>query len=201
MKKDETEKEKAFVVTKVKQKLVFVPPKKFWGKKIIGAIFLILGSAILTACLFYFLIIPVFFQKECPRVSLPEETEQTPQRIFIPRLNLELPVEEAKLADGQWTLAGTGVFFLPGTTSFDKSGNVVIFGSNKVLAKLNFIKKEDKIYLFGQEKYLVFEVTETKTVLPSDEAIFGESGQKTLTLFSTSDYLKGKRFVVKGVRK
>jgi len=188
---------KAFVVTKVKQKLVFVPPKKFWGKKIIGVIFLILGSAILTACLFYFLIIPLFFQKECPKVSLPKEAEQTPQRIFIPRLNLELSVEEAKLADGQWVLADASVCFLPGTASFVESGNLIIFGSNKVLAKLNLIKKEDKIYLFGQEKYLVFEVVETKTVLPSDESIFAESNKKTLTLFSTSDYLKGKRFVVR----
>jgi len=188
---------KAFVITKVKPKLVFVPPKKFWGKKIVGAIFLILGSAILTACLFSFLIIPVFFQKECPRVSLPEETEQTPQRILIPRLNLDLPIEEAKLLEGQWVLADKGLSFFSGTTSFDKSGNIIIFGSNKVLTKLNTIKKEDKIYLFGQEKYLVFEVIETETVLPSDETIFGEGDQKTLTLFSTSDYLKGKRFVIK----
>jgi len=188
---------KAFVITKVKPKLVFVPPEKFWGKKIAGAIFLILGSAILTACLFSFLIIPVFFQKECPRVSLPEETEQTPQRILIPRLNLDLPIEEAKLLEGQWVLADKGLSFFSGTTSFDKSGNIIIFGSNKVLTKLNTIKKEDKIYLFGQEKYLVFEVIETETVLPSDETIFGEGDQKTLTLFSTSDYLKGKRFVIK----
>ena len=188
---------KAFVITKVKPKLVFVPPKKFWGKKIVGAIFLILGSAILTACLFSFLIIPVFFQKECPRVSLPEETEQTPQRILIPRLNLDLPIEEAKLLEGQWVLADKGLSFFSGTTSFDKSGNIIIFGSNKVLTKLNTIKKEDKIYLFGQEKYLVFGVIETETVLPSDETIFGEGDQKTLTLFSTSDYLKGKRFVIK----
>jgi len=188
---------KAFVITKVKPKLVFVPPKKFWGKKIVGAIFLILGSAILTACLFSFLIIPVFFQKECPRVSLPEETEQTPQRILIPRLNLDLPIEEAKLLEGQWVLADKGLSFFSGTTSFDKSGNIIIFGSNKVLTKLNTIKKEDKIYLFGQEKYLVFEVIEIETVLPSDETIFGEGDQKTLTLFSTSDYLKGKRFVIK----
>lgn len=188
---------KAFVITKVKPKLVFLPPKKFWGKKIVGAIFLIFGSAILTACLFSFLIIPLFFQKECPKISCSPEISEFPEKIFIPRLNLELPVEEAKVADGQWALADAAVFFLPRAASFDKSGNIIIFGSNKVLTKLNFIKKGDKIYLFGQEKYLVFEVTETKTVLPSDETIFAESEEKTLTLFSTSDYLKEKRFVVK----
>lgn len=190
---------KAFVITKVKPKLVFVPSKKFWGRKIAGALFLIFGSVILTSTFFYFFIIPVFFQKGCPPITPPLEIMEFPQKVSIPRLDIEIQVEEAKVVDEQWVVLESNLSFLPGNASFEKGGNIIIFGSNKskVLGKLPLVKKGDQIILFGHEKYLVFEITEAKTVLPTDETIFSETAEKTLILFSTSDYLKGKRFLVK----
>jgi hypothetical protein len=193
-------KNKAFVITKVKEKLIFVPPKKFLGKKISGAILLVLGSMIVTACLFNFYILPVLFSKaSCPRVVPPEVKPSFPKRILIDRLNLDFPVEEAKIVGNQWGLSKTGLSYLPENSKLEDKGNLVIFGKNdpKFLGRLSEVKKSDKIYLFGEEKYLVFEVEETTAISPSDNSIFTASPERTLTIFSTSDYLKGRRFVVK----
>lgn len=193
-------KSKAFVITKIKEKLVYVSPKKFMGKKISGAILLVLGSVIVTACLFNFYILPALFPKaNCPEVAPPEIKPNFPKRILISRLNLDLSVEEAKIVGDQWALSKTGLSYLPENSELEDEGNLVIFGKNetKFLARLPEVRKKDQIFLLGEEKYLVFEVEETKTVSPSDNSIFTESPERTLTIFSTSDYLKGKRFVVK----
>lgn len=190
---------KAFVITKVKPKLVFVPPKKFWGRKIAGTIFLVLGSAILTSTIFIIFLIPTFFQKECPTNMVEIIPKEEPKILFIPKLNLELPIVKAKIEKGQWELPEQTVAYLPGSSLTSKRGNLVIFGNNnlKVLGRLPLLKFKDKIYLLGESQYFVFEVEEAKTVLPTDETIFKDTEEKTLTIFSTPDYLKGKRFVVK----
>jgi len=193
---------KAFVITKVKPKIIFVPSQKFWGKKIIGVIFLVLGSVILTSSLFYFFLIPyLFVPRECQTVPL-NVIHQSPQKIYFPSLNLELPVIEGKVIEDQWLLPDEAVAFLPGVSIFEEEGNLVIFGRNnpKVLGRLSTIKKKEKIYLFSESNYLVFEVEETKRVLPTDESIFFKTSGKTLTIFSTADYLNGKRFLVKAQR-
>lgn len=194
---------KAFVITRVKSKLVFLPPKKFWGKKITGVFFLILGSAILTASIFLFFIIPTFVKQECFPATMPAEELDIPKRLFIPKLDLDLPLTEAKIVEGKWPLTKEDAFYLPEPAVFKKGGNIVIFGSNqtKVLGSLTKIKKGDEIYVFGERQYLIFVVAETKTAEPSDLDIFLTTTEKTLTIFSTNDYLNGIRFVVKAVEK
>lgn len=193
---------KAFVITKIKPKLVEVRPKKFFGKKILGVIFLVLGSVILTSWLFYFFLIPTFFSSPAQTPAEKVYPVQLPVKMLIPSLGIDLSIVEARVDQDQWSLAESEIYFLPGTSPFDQPENIILFGKNsqKVLGKLSSIKISDQIYLFGEERYLLFEVTETKTVLPEDESIFSATSGASLTLFSTADYFKGKRFVVKAGR-
>jgi len=190
---------KAFVVTKFKPKLVIVPPKKFLGKRIIGVLFLVLGSAILTGSFFYFFLIPNYFKPDRSVKEVKKETD-FPRRLVIPVLSLDLPVAEARIIDGQWGLPANAAVFLPDNNFFaQKSGT--LFGSNQtgVLNNLGKVKKGDRIYLFGRENFLLFSVEEIVSSLPgepnSNEKLPVPEG--TLVLFSTGDYLKGKRIIVK----
>jgi len=193
---------KAFVITKIKPKLVEVRPKKFFGRKILGVVFLVLGSAILTSCLFYFFLIPTFFSSPIQPEAEKVYKIQLPIKILIPSQGIDLSIVEAQVDQDQWSLPESEICFLPGTTPFDQPENIILFGKNsqKVLGKLSSIKRSDQIYLFGEERYLLFEVTETRTALPEDESIFSATPGASLTLFSTADYFKGKRFVVRARR-
>ncbi len=120
--------------------------------------------------------------------------------MVIPVLSLDLPVAEARIIDGQWGLPANAAVFLPDNNFFaQKSGT--LFGSNQtgVLNNLGKVKKGDRIYLFGRENFLLFSVEEIVSSLPgepnSNEKLPVPEG--TLVLFSTGDYLKGKRIIVK----
>lgn len=193
---------KAFIITKVKEKLIYLPPKKFFGKKVSGVILLVLGSIIITGCLFNFYLIPIFFPKtECPKVSTPEIKPDFPAKLVIGRLNLEIPIEQARIINNQWAISETALSYLPENSDFKDKGNLVIYGKNdqKLLGRLTEMRKKDLIVLFWEKNSSIFEVSETKTVLASDETIFTINSGRTLTLFSTVDYLKGKRFMVKAI--
>lgn len=193
---------KAFVITKFKPKLVIVPPKNFLGKRIIGVLFLILGSSILTGSFFYFFLIPSFphfFRSGCSIGEVQKETD-SPQRLVIPALNLDLAVTKARIIDGQWALPANALVIFPENDFFNqKSGT--IFGSNQpgVLSNLGKIKKGDRIYVFGQKIFLLFATEEIFFSDPGQANLekSGSNSEKVLLLFSTNDYLKGKRLIIK----
>ena len=80
---------------KIKEKLVFIPPEKLFGRKLTGIICLVCGSLILTVSLVYFYVIPKFFPaaKGNPAAIKEEQPTFVPRRILIPYLGLDFPVE------------------------------------------------------------------------------------------------------------
>ena len=80
---------------KIKEKLVFVPSKKFFGRKLAGIICLVCGSLILTVSLVYFYVIPKFFSAaKVNQIEIREEQSTfVPKRILLPYLGLDFPVE------------------------------------------------------------------------------------------------------------
>lgn len=83
---------------KIKEKLVFVTPKKFFGKKILGIICLISGSLILTFSLVYFYLIPKLLPRFVPPQKEIVEVKEAPepfsaQRVLIPEAGIDLRIE------------------------------------------------------------------------------------------------------------
>lgn len=82
---------------KIKEKLVFITPKKFLGRKFFGVLCLICGSLILALTGAFFYIIPHFFPPKTKIVEiLPEKPTFVPQRILFPKLGIDLPVYKNK---------------------------------------------------------------------------------------------------------
>ncbi len=83
---------------KIKEKMVFLPPKKLLGRKFLGVAFVVTGSLVLTFSLFYFWLMPKFF---------PQEPVFAPVRVLIPSQNLDFRLGEAKIEEGAFKkLAG-----------------------------------------------------------------------------------------------
>jgi len=119
---------------KIKEKLVFITPKKFLGRKFFGVLCLILGSLILAFTGAFFYVIPHFFPPKTKIVEiLPEEPSFVPQRILFPKLGIDLPVYKNKPGEN-----------LPTNLSKIKTGEEILILGNKdyriykvVSAKIN----------------------------------------------------------------
>jgi len=81
---------------KIKEKLVFVPPKKFFKRKLMGIVCLFCGSLIIAVSLAYFYVIPRFFPttRSSTIEIIEKETAFVPERILFPYLGLDFSVEE-----------------------------------------------------------------------------------------------------------
>lgn len=87
---------------KIKEKLVLIPPKKFFGRKFLGVVCLVLGSLLLTGSVLFFYVIPVFFPAKTKIVQIEKEKPSfLPQRILIPKQNLDLLVENGEVVFSQ----------------------------------------------------------------------------------------------------
>lgn len=81
---------------KIKEKLVFVPPKKFFKRKLLGIICLFCGALIIAVSLAYFYVIPMFFpsSKSSTTEIVKKIPDFVPERILVPYLGLDFSVEE-----------------------------------------------------------------------------------------------------------
>lgn len=87
---------------KIKERLVFVAPKKFFGRKVLGVIFLVSGSLILAASLVYFYLIPYLLPRFFPPKKEIIEIKEIPepfsaQRVLIPTIGLDLKIKEGNI--------------------------------------------------------------------------------------------------------
>ena len=80
---------------KIKEKLVFVAPKRFLGRKVIGIIFLVSGTLIFAVSLIYFFLIPKLFPDKPKTEGTTEKSVVfLPRRVLIPSVNLNFLVYE-----------------------------------------------------------------------------------------------------------
>jgi len=83
---------------KVREKLVLVPPRKFFGKKILGVFFLVIGSLTLSLTLLYFYVLPRIFPKADKAVEVEQQQEFVPQRLLLPGAGLDFSIEKEALS-------------------------------------------------------------------------------------------------------
>ena len=143
--------------------------------------------------------------------SVPEKME--PNKLIIPRLNLDLPIVYASEdSEGEFQKdLQSGVVHFPDTANPGEPGNVYIFGhsSDYIWSKGNYkhafsllpqIKIGDSIVISNQagDKF-IYIVTETKIVSPKDKSVLGQFDYKQKLLTLQTSYPLGtalKRFIV-----
>lgn len=139
---------------KIKEKLVFVTPKRFFGRKVVGIIFLIGGTLLLALSLIYFFLIPRLFPDR-PKIEQVLENKNTflPRRVLIPSVNLNFLVYEGIVAESDFS-------------EFTK------------------VKKGDEILILGKETYKIYRLTniETKIGSASSSLILNERSMKLVLL-------------------
>lgn len=123
---------------------------------------------------------------------------QPPTRIMIPRLAIDIPIREARVIDGYWEVFETTAGHGTGSGNPGEIGNMVIFAHARtgLFLSLRDIKDQDAVYVFTNDRWYRYRVSETKIVSPNEVEVIQPTSDETLTLFTCSGFLDTKRLVV-----
>lgn len=77
---------------KIKERLVLIPPKKFFGRKLLGIFCLFLGSVVLVGSAVYFYLMPAITNSRVERIEVFKQVPFFPERLIIPAVGLDLAI-------------------------------------------------------------------------------------------------------------
>jgi LPXTG-site transpeptidase (sortase) family protein len=122
-----------------------------------------------------------------------------PIEIAIPKLEINLPINEATIKDGRWVFEGGGAFYLNQSPIPGDKGNSIIFGHNfpNVFGKLRNVQKGDLISVTlknGTKRD--FKVEYTQNVTPDQTHVLNSTNDTRLTIYTCSGFLDLKRLLV-----
>lgn len=127
---------------------------------------------------------------------------ETPIRIIIPSVSIDIPVKTAKITNGYWEIFNNEASYGSGTAPPGSIGNTVIFAHTRdgLFANLKKLKIQNKIYVFTKSKWFTYEVKNIHEVLPNDISVIQNYNDETLTLFTCTGFLDSKRLIVTSKR-
>jgi len=130
------------------------------------------------------------------------KAQQSPNRIVIPSLNINLPVKEAKIVSGFWEVFPDSAGFGLGSAYPDETGNTVIFAHARqgLFLPLKEIKTGESVLVLTADAWYSYTVAEIKEVLPSQTEVIGPTDSSILTLYTCSGYADSKRLIVTAVK-
>ena len=128
--------------------------------------------------------------------------ENSPSRILIPELSIDLEVLASEIRGGYWLVhensAGWGVGSgLPGDI-----GNQVIFAHARdgLFLPLKDIEVDMAIYVFTKDSWYRYKVSNIGEAYPHQTEVIKPSDDERLTLYTCSGYKDTKRLIVTATR-
>ncbi|HVZ67395.1 MAG TPA: sortase [Patescibacteria group bacterium] len=121
------------------------------------------------------------------------------KRILISSVDIDLPVEPAKIVDGYWETSDTTASHGEGSLNPGQGGNVVIFAHARMglFYPLKDVKKGDIVYVLTTNKWYRYKISSVSSVLPNDVTVVAPTKKEVLTLFTCSGFFDEKRLIVK----
>jgi sortase A len=125
-----------------------------------------------------------------------------PTRLLIPKIGLDLPIEEVTINLGNWQVADYAVGHHQGTANAGDSSNMVLAGHRdirgSVFLKLNELQTGDEIKVFSSVGVYRYIVTETFEVSPNEISVLAPSSEPIATLITCTPIgLATKRLIVR----
>ena len=180
-------------------------------KKILSAIFLIVGLVLISQGIFDLskrlglYKVPVTISqpdiRDLPagQAGLRTKFSSVPAKIAINSLKLNLPVEPTLIEKGTWPTSQIGVSFLKNSGTLGLPGNLIFYGHNwkTLLGSLKSIKVKDEIILTDATgKDFIYTVAYVAQVDQSDTSILADTKDERLTLYTCIGFMDQKRLVV-----
>jgi sortase A len=124
-----------------------------------------------------------------PAVVIPTPGPQSPTRLVIPALNVDVPVLEGI----DWETLKKGAGHLPGSANPGERGNVYIAGHNDIYGEifryLDRLKVGDDVVIYAGDKPYYYKVKATRVVEPTEVSIMFPTTEPIATLQTCYPYL------------
>lgn len=128
----------------------------------------------------------------------PLEIFDPPQRIVLPKHQIDLKVVEAPIIDGFWETSEINASHGEGSASPGQIGNMVIFAHARVglFYNLRDVQTNDLIYVFTKDKWYQYKVSKITSVYPNQIEVISPTADEQLTLYTCSGFADEKRLIV-----
>jgi LPXTG-site transpeptidase (sortase) family protein len=131
-----------------------------------------------------------------------EKKEDTPKKVIIKGLDINVDLEEGFIEQGVWKLSDTRGSYLINSSAPGEGGNVVVYGHNRehIFANLKNIKEEDIIRIVTQSDLVyMYKVAEVKKVKPNVVEDVQPKDYEVLTIFTCIGFMDSERLIVKAI--
>lgn len=127
-----------------------------------------------------------------------QKADNSPKRIIIPDIDIDLVVKEAKVVNGYWEVFSDSAGFGSGSTYPNEVGNTVIFAHARkgLFLPLKSSVVGQKVYLLTQEKWFSYTINEVKVILPNQIEVIAPTKEAVLTMYTCSGFADSKRLIV-----
>jgi sortase A len=131
--------------------------------------------------------VPDYISPRALRVS-PVFSEQRPQRLIIPAIELDTPVKEVYIQDGIWQVADYAAGYHHGSAFPGEPGNTVIAGHaglrGAVFRSLGTLRAGDDVLLDAGGNRYRYRVREQLSVWPTQTEVMRPTETPVLTLIT-----------------
>ena len=128
----------------------------------------------------------------------PAKETASPTQIVIPKVGIDLLIEETVITNGIWQISVNGASHLAMSASPDQEGTIIMYGhnTNNRFGPIRWLTKGEKIEVKTSDgKKHMYVVSEIKKVAPDRMDIFEQKGE-TLILYTCDGFADLQRFVV-----
>lgn len=127
-----------------------------------------------------------------------QNTENSPVRILIPKVDIDLYVTNSRIIDGYWELSENTASYGLGSGHPGTKSNTVIFAHARhgLFYNLKDVKLNDTVYVFTKDKWYMYKVSTITTVYPNQTDIIQPTKDETLTLYTCTGFADEKRLIV-----
>lgn len=121
-----------------------------------------------------------------------------PDRILIPKSNVDLKVIPSKIVNGYWELSEDTASYGLGSGTPNTKSNTVIFAHARegLFYNLKNVKKGEIVYVFSKDKWFRYKINKVTTVYPNEIQVIQPTKNETLTLYTCSGFYDEKRLIV-----
>lgn len=135
-------------------------------------------------------------------ISVKAQIHQPPVQIKIHSINIDLPVIESRIVNGEWEVNPEGASHLATSGKPGEKNNIVIYGHNfsSLFGAIRNIQNGDIITVKTADgKIFNYKAIQTRRVEPSKISEVLPTYNEVLTLFTCDGWADTERFVVKAV--
>lgn len=168
---------------------------------------LFLKTQILLVLGLILVIIPVLFYVNediqlrffTPHVNIHKSAYPQAVKITIPKVNLNLNIEETAINNGNWQVARNAASHLNISANPGEAGTIILYGHNttEMFGPIRWLNKGDKIEVKTKDgKTHTYKITDIKEVNPEDTKILVSQKGETLILYTCSGFADLKRYIV-----